>query len=145
MTASLDDRLAQVRRDIEAAEKALEAADRARAEAREMAGGLLSFGGSGPQGAATKVRNATDRAMCAQAKALDRLTDAYARERSVLAQIAERDRVRFTRSDIEGARCIRTRHGWWDVVKVNAKSVTVETGFSWTERIEFDKVLEVVR
>ena len=67
-------------------------------------------------------------------------------ESEVLAraqQIAERDRVRFTRDDIKGALFIRTRHGWWDVVRVNAKSVTVATGYSWTDRVPFDKVLEV--
>ena len=141
--SELDQQLAQARRDIITAERALNVAQMARDEAREMAGGLLSFGGSGPQGAATKVRNATDRAMTLHAQASANLLKAQRRERSIVARIAERDRVKFTHDDLAGAKFIRTRHGWWDVVRVNAKSVTVATNFSWTERVPFDDVLEV--
>lgn len=40
---------------------------------------------------------------------------------------AERDRVRFTREDVEGATWVRLyqRRGWFAVIDVNAKSVTV--------------------
>lgn len=37
---------------------------------------------------------------------------------------------------------VRTRNGWYRVVRVSAKSVTVETGYSWTERIARSKVVE---
>ena len=37
---------------------------------------------------------------------------------------------------------IRTRHGWHRVVRVSAKSVSVKTGYSWTDRVPFDKIIE---
>jgi hypothetical protein len=37
---------------------------------------------------------------------------------------------------------VRTRHGWHEVVTVNAKSVTVRTPWSWNERIPRAKVIE---
>jgi hypothetical protein len=37
---------------------------------------------------------------------------------------------------------VRTKSGWHRVVKVNAKSVTVETPWSWSDRIPHAKVIE---
>lgn len=37
---------------------------------------------------------------------------------------------------------VRDRHGWHRVVRVNAKSVTVATGYSWDDRIPHSKVVE---
>lgn len=37
---------------------------------------------------------------------------------------------------------VRDSVGWHRVVRVNAKSVTVETPWSWTDRIPFAKVIE---
>lgn len=51
--------------------------------------------------------------------------------------------VPFTPEELLAARAIRTDAGWHKVVRVNATSVTVETGYSWTDRYTFDKVLEV--
>jgi len=60
------------------------------------------------------------------------------------ARYAERSKpVPFTTEKLKAARAIRTSVGWHKVVKVNAKSVTVETGYSWTDRYALDKVLEV--
>ena len=56
---------------------------------------------------------------------------------------AEMERVRLTRDDILGARFVRTVVGWHRVVRVSMKSVTVETGHSWTFRMGFEQVLEV--
>lgn len=61
------------------------------------------------------------------------------------ARDAEAERVRLTREDITGARFVRTSVGWHVVVRVSAKSVTVKTPYSWTDRYAFDKVLEVKR
>ena len=47
--------------------------------------------------------------------------------------------------EIKSARAIRTSVGWHRVVRVNGKSVTVETPYSWTDRIPFDTILEVVK
>lgn len=82
-------------------------------------------------------------------KANDRYRDTYhamiraeAAVVSLKAQIRDRDRDRLTRSDVEGATHVRTKLGWHKVVRVNAKSVTVETAYSWTDRYEFDEILE---
>jgi hypothetical protein len=52
-------------------------------------------------------------------------------------------RAELTPEAIKAARFVRDRTGWHKVVRVSAKSVTVETGYSWTDRIALDKVLEV--
>lgn len=49
---------------------------------------------------------------------------------------------RFTADDLAGAAAVRDRIGWHRVVKVNAKSVTVATAYSWTERIPIEQVRE---
>lgn len=67
---------------------------------------------------------------------VDRLTRQLEYER------AEATRQRFTREDIAGAFAVRTSAGWHKVARVNAKTVSVETGYSWTDRIEFDKILD---
>jgi len=51
--------------------------------------------------------------------------------------------IPFTMEELKAARAIRTDVGWHYVRKVNAKSVTVETGYSWTDRYPIHKVLEV--
>ena len=56
--------------------------------------------------------------------------------------IAERDRPRFTREDLIGATLVRDGLSWRRVAKVNAKTVSVETGYSWVDRIPFDKITE---
>lgn len=65
------------------------------------------------------------------------------RARRAEAAQAERDRPRLTYADVAGARLVRDRYGWHEVVRVSAKSVTVKTAWSWTERIPLDRVLEV--
>lgn len=57
--------------------------------------------------------------------------------------VAEAARVRLTRADIAGARFVRTELGWAKVRRVNVKSVSVDSGYSWADLIPFDKVLEV--
>ena len=48
-----------------------------------------------------------------------------------------------TAETIKAAKFVRTTCGWHKVAKVNAKSVSVETGYSWTDRIAHSKILEV--
>ena len=55
---------------------------------------------------------------------------------------AEAERVRFTAEDLAGAWAVRDRFGWHRVVRVSTRTVTVETGFSWTDRIPVERVLE---
>lgn len=51
--------------------------------------------------------------------------------------------VPFSSNELHEARAIRTANGWHKVVRVNRKSVSVESGYSWTDRIAIDKILEV--
>lgn len=63
------------------------------------------------------------------------------------ANIAAWDRhhapVPYTAEELAAARFIRTLMGWHRVVKVNAKTVSVETGHTWNDRHPIDKILEV--
>jgi hypothetical protein len=56
---------------------------------------------------------------------------------------AEKERPKFTADDVRGSAAVRDEFGWHRVVRVSKKSVTVETPYSWTERIALDRVLEV--
>lgn len=58
------------------------------------------------------------------------------------AQVANR-LVPFTDEQYKSARAVRDRIGWHKVVRVNAKSVTVETPYSWTDRIPRARIIEV--
>jgi hypothetical protein len=55
---------------------------------------------------------------------------------------AEASRKRLTADDIQGATRVRDRFGWHEVVRVNKTSVTVATGYSWTDRIAIDRIIE---
>jgi hypothetical protein len=65
--------------------------------------------------------------------------------RKTADRAAEAARVRLTRADVEGARFVRDSIGWHEVVRINAKSVTVRTPYSWNDLIPLGKVLEVRR
>ena len=71
--------------------------------------------------------------------------EAERKERVAAIRQAEAERVRFTAADLAGAEVVRDYFGWHTVVRVSAKSVTVRTPYSWTERIPVDKVLEFRR
>lgn len=60
------------------------------------------------------------------------------------AATAERNKpVAFTDDEYKAARAVRTKLGWRKVVRVSAKSVAVESGHSWTDRILRAQILEV--
>lgn len=82
--------------------------------------------------------------------AIERFTHArskveYYKHRIALAKArqAKASRRVFTRDDLEGVTQIRTRHGWHRVLRVNAKTVTVATDYSWTDRYRHDEILEI--
>jgi hypothetical protein len=58
---------------------------------------------------------------------------------------AEKDRKKLTREDCEGALLVRDEFGWHRIIRVNAKTVTVATPYSWTETIPYAKILETRR
>jgi len=43
---------------------------------------------------------------------------------------------------LRGARFVRDRYGWHEVVRVNARTVAVHTGYSWDARVAVSKILE---
>lgn len=51
--------------------------------------------------------------------------------------------VPFTEEQYRAATAVRTKLGWHRVTKVNAKSVSVENGHSWTDRISRTQIIEV--
>ena len=120
-------------------------ADAKHEQAHELGGGVPGFGGSGNQRAAQQVRSAFASADRAWREATEKLEYYTAKARGYERRIAERDRKRLERPDVLGATFIKTTCGWHKVVRVSAKSVTVETGYSWTDRYPLDKVLEVRR
>jgi len=79
----------------------------------------------------------------AEAKAVTAASRAQMDARVKAKREAELVRGRLTREDIVGARAVRTVRGWQAVVRVNAKSVSVHTGYSWVDRVPFEDVLEV--
>lgn len=77
------------------------------------------------------------------------LTVAHARaveQRDRLAKAitrAERDATAPRDLDtLKPGDAVRDSTGWHRVVRVNAKTVTVETGYSWTDRIPTDRIIE---
>jgi hypothetical protein len=142
---TLDERLAYAEEKLTAALAAQQRANKLYDDAHEMGGGIPGFGGSGSQRAAGQVRGALDRAFRAQNDADASVRHWEQKKRSYELRIAERDRVRLTRADLVGATWVRDGAGWHRVARLNAKSVSVESGYSWTDRIEFDRILQVLR
>lgn len=76
-----------------------------------------------------------------QAEARDALVRKVAKARAEL-QEAERPGP-VDPATIKGAYAVRDQFGWHKVIKVNAKTVTVATPYSWTDRIPLDKITAV--
>lgn len=128
---------------LQAAQQAKANAERLSATAHEMGGGIPGFGGSGSQRAASQLRGAHDRAYRAHQDADARIQKWSGRVRSLEQRIAETERERYTRDDVVGAEFIHDGISWRRVRKVNAKSVSVETGYSWVDRVPFEKIRSV--
>ena len=72
--------------------------------------------------------------------------DLAALEATAARDVAEATaKAALTPETVLAARYVRDRFGWHRIVRVNAKSVTVETVYSWTDRIALTDVLEVRR
>ena len=97
--------------------------------------------------------NDTHTAYRARAAATERMVDQAVAEVTAerdakFAANAEAAKVRnapvpFTEAEYLAAKVIRTRLGWYEVIRVNAKSVTVKTAYSWADRVGRSKILEV--
>lgn len=119
------------------------AMDRANAKeqaAHEMGGGIPGFGGSGSQRAARQVRSAFESSQRAWREATERIEHWTYKVKRLELRLAEAERVRLTAADLKGATLVKDAHSWHKVVRVSAKSVTVETPYSWTDRIAIEQV-----
>lgn len=93
-------------------------------------------------------RRATARRGAAAAeRAIDAETRRQAEERSreaarlrASAAAARAARRRYVAADLDGVTHVHDGIGWRRVVKVNAKSVTVATPYSWTDRLTYDQI-----
>ena len=89
----------------------------------------------------------------ARAAATERMVDAAVAEVAAArtaefeaaraAAAEQRTPVPFSEEQYRAATAVRTKLGWRPVVKVNAKSVSVATGYSWTDRVPRAQILEV--
>lgn len=140
---ALKSKLEHARERLEAAEGAQRAADRKGEAAHELGGGIPGFGGSGSQRAARQVRGALDSSYRAWTEAQERITKWSYRVKRLEARIAEIERPRLTREDVVGAVLIHDGNSWRKVVRVNAKSVSVESGYSWVDRVPFDDIRSI--
>lgn len=83
-----------------------------------------------------------------EAEASRRLIDARKRVavlQGTLDYLRRTAPVPFTDDDLKHAALVRDDMGWHKVARVNAKSVSVLTGYSWVDRIPIEQVLEVRR
>ena len=99
---------------------------------------------SGARHGARMAEAAIDAELARQAK-IREADHAAATARRLAAREAEAARPKLTADDVRGARAVRDSYGWHRVVRVSAKSVTIATPYSWTERIALDKILEVLK
>lgn len=142
MNYTLEQKLAYATEKRDAAQKAVEAADAMHEAARALGGGIPGFGGSGNQRAAKIVRGSLERSYRAEIEANERLEFWDAKAKSYARRLAERDRTRLTREDVAGATHILVSRTWRKVVRVNATTVSVDSGYSWVDRIPFDQIIE---
>lgn len=99
----------------------------------------LSRRRAGARNGARLAERAIDEALAAQQAERDRLrAEGVARRKA--AREAEKAREKFTAADLAGAEIIHDGFSWRRVIRVNAKSVTVGTAYSWTERVPIEQV-----
>lgn len=145
--AELRHRLAGMDLALERMERAAKAAD-ARAESATP-GGLSGYDPAILSGIRRKPNPKADERRWAaydrQAKSAGDLVKARDRRDELAARIAAAEKDAAAPRDLDSLApgdIVRDSVGWHRVVRVNAKSVTVETGYSWTDRIPHERVIE---
>ena len=150
MSAEVEKLKQRLARAVEKVERLDLKADTARAKSESATvGGLAGYDPAVLSGISRKPNHKATRARFAaydrEAAATLALMDAEREVDALTKAVARAHRVylvKFTAADLVAARFVRDRFGWHRVVRVSAKSVTVETGYSWTDRIVLDKILE---
>jgi len=92
---------------------------------------------------AYRARAAATERRIDEAKAEMKAGEEAERTERIAAYATKYAPVPFTDEELKAARAIRVGHSWYKVMRVNAKSVTVPSGYSWNDRISIDKVDEV--
>ncbi|MFW7414734.1 hypothetical protein [Demequina sp. SO4-18] len=145
----IDTRIEAARDRLASAEKAL-----AKAESRSRAntpGGLENYDSAILSGIRRKPNPKADARRFNAYAAEAQLSQVVVDERSTLERLERQkaseeadaaSRSRLDLSEIRPGHAVRDKYGWHRVVKVNAKSVAVETGYSWTDRIAKDQIIE---
>jgi len=77
----------------------------------------------------------------AKTELAEKQEEEFAASRAAFAK--RNEKIDYTPEQYKTAKVVRTVTGWHKVVKVNAKSVTVATEYSWTDRIEAARIIEV--
>ena len=86
---------------------------------------------------------AEQRAWQEEQKAADELANKERMAAKQVAKQAEADREKITRDKLEGAVLVRSAtYGWRKVRRVNAKTVSVDSGYSWADLIPLEKILD---
>jgi hypothetical protein len=75
----------------------------------------------------------------------DRLADEIAYWREHLATLQAQGAKVYSRDDVQKGDQVVTRFGLRTVVRVNPKSVSVQTDYSWTDTVKYDEVRGVFR
>ncbi|MGL3808156.1 DUF3560 domain-containing protein, partial [Paeniglutamicibacter sp. R2-26] len=57
-------------------------------------------------------------------------------------QIAAGKATNYTRETIDKGDYVRYRFGWVEVVRANAKTVSVKTPYTWTDKIEYEALID---
>lgn len=63
-----------------------------------------------------------------------------AADRAALQAAEDAGYRRYTAADIHRGDKIRTRFGWHTVVRVSPKTVSVETPYSWTDKVSYERI-----
>jgi len=92
---------------------------------------------------AYRARAAATERSIDEAKAEAKASEEAERAESIAAYNAKYAPVPFTNEELKAARAVRVGNSWYKVMRVNEKSVTVPSGYSWNDRISIDKVDEV--
>ena len=131
-------------------EQKLTAAQERLAAARALADNLTDKTPVDPGTFSGIRRKANAKADVARHARYDREAAAYAaippleqRVKIIEAEIKERNRKRFTREEVLGAIFVLTEFGWKKVRRINTVSVSVESGYSWADKVPFDKIRAV--
>ena len=92
---------------------------------------------------AYRARAAATERSIDDAKAEVKAGEEAERAERIAAYAAKYAPVPFTDEELKAARAIRVGNSFYKVIRVNEKSVTVPSDYSWNYRISIDKVDEV--